>query len=59
MIYGTVEIITVEGFQTVRWSHVSDLSLARPNQTAFTTYQDDQDRTHVVFGDNALAASPR
>ena len=58
VIYGTVEVITVEGFQTVKWSYVSDISLARPNQTAFTTYQDDQNRTHIVFGDNASGRIP-
>jgi hypothetical protein len=58
VIYGTVEVITIEGYQTVVWSHVTDISLARPNQTAFTTYQDDQNRTHVVFGDNAAGRIP-
>ena len=55
---GPSRSITVEGFQTVKWSHVSDISLARPNQTAFTTYQDDQNRTHVVFGDNSSGRIP-
>ena len=58
VIYGTVDVITVEGFQTVKWSHVSDISLARPSQAAFTTYQDDLARTHVVFGDNAAGRIP-
>ena len=52
VIYNTVSVRTQEGSQTLPWMYMSDLSLARPTQAAFTTFLDDQDTTHVLFGDN-------
>ena len=53
IVYGTVAVQSVEGAQLVQWSYVSDIALARPTQQMFTTFRDDQDFTHLVFGDNA------
>jgi hypothetical protein len=58
VVYGTVEISTKEGFQVISWSSVTDLSLARPTQPVFTTYSDEKNLTHVVFGDNAVGRIP-
>lgn len=58
VISGTVEVTTREGGNVIRWSHVSDIALARPTQSAFTTYLDDEERTFVVFGDNASGRIP-
>ena len=58
VINGTVEVISREGGNVVRWTNVSDISLARPTQSAFTTYLDDENRTFVVFGDNASGRIP-
>jgi hypothetical protein len=58
VISGTVEVLTREGGSVVQWSAVSDISLARPTQSAFTTYLDDENRSFVVFGDNASGRIP-
>lgn len=54
----TVSIYTIEGGQAVTWSKIDKLSLASPTQSVFTTYVDDDDFTHVVFGDNASGRVP-
>lgn len=58
VISGTIEVVSREGGNVVRWSNVSDISLARPTQSAFTTYLDDENRSFVVFGDNASGRIP-
>lgn len=58
VISNSVEIITREGGNNLRWAYVSEISLARPTQSAFTTYLDDEGRTFVVFGDNAAGRIP-
>ena len=58
VIYNTVSIRTQEGGQTLLWTYMSDLSLSRPTQASFTTFLDDQDSTHVLFGDNASGRIP-
>ena len=58
VIYRSVSVITREGFQTIRWDYISDLSLGRPTQPIFTTYIDEANITHVVFGDNAAGRIP-
>jgi len=37
---------------------IANLSLARPTQPMFTTFRDDQDLTHLIFGDNAAGRVP-
>jgi len=54
----SVSIYTVEGGQAVTWSKIDKLSLAAPTQSVFTTYIDDDDYTHVIFGDNASGRVP-
>jgi len=58
VINGTVDVVTREGGNVIRWANVTDISLARPTQSAFTTFLDDDDRTYVVFGDNAAGRIP-
>jgi hypothetical protein len=58
IVFGTVRLVTREGGNVVEWSALSDISLARPTQSAFTTYLDDDGRTYLVFGDNAAGRIP-
>ena len=58
VVFNTVSIRSDEGGQTLPWTFVTDLSLARPTQAVFTTFLDDSDMTHVVFGDNAAGRIP-
>jgi hypothetical protein len=58
VIYGTVNVYTAEGSNTVQWTYVTHLADARPTQAVFTTFMDDQGLTHVVFGDNAAGRIP-
>ena len=58
VIYGTINIVTQEGYQTVSWTYTSDLSTARATQPVFTTYLDDVGITHIVFGDNTSGRIP-
>ena len=54
----TVQVYTKEGGQVVQWSRVDKMSLATPTQSAFTTYVDDNNYTHVLFGDNSSGRVP-
>jgi hypothetical protein len=58
VISNSVEITTREGGNNIRWTYVSEISLARPTQSAFTTYLDDEGRTFLVFGDNSAGRIP-
>jgi baseplate J-like protein len=58
VIYRSVSVVTREGFQTIRWDYITDLSLGRPTQPIFTTYIDESNITHIVFGDNAAGRIP-
>ena len=58
VIFGSISVTSQEAGRTVNWSFTSLLSLARPNQSVFTTFTDDQMLTHVVFGDNASGRIP-
>ena len=58
VIFNSVSVTTEEAGQTLPWQFVSDISLARPTQAAFTTFLDDEGTTHVVFGDNAAGRIP-
>jgi baseplate J-like protein len=58
VITGTVMVTTREGGNVVQWASISDISLARPTQSAFTTYLDDEGLTFIVFGDNASGRIP-
>ncbi len=54
----TVQVYTKEAGQVVQWSRVDKISLATPTQSVFTTYVDDQNYTHILFGDNASGRVP-
>ena len=54
----TVQVYTKESGQVVQWSRVDKMSLATPTQSVFTTYVDDNNYTHVLFGDNASGRVP-
>lgn len=58
IITGSVDVVSREGGNVIRWSNVSDISLARPTQSAFTTYLDDENRTFILFGDNSSGRIP-
>lgn len=58
VIYGSLRLSSREGGNVISWTFVSDLSLARPTQSAYTSYIDDEDRTFIVFGDNASGRIP-
>jgi hypothetical protein len=58
VVYGSISIISREGGQIVEWTYIANLSLARPTQPMFTSFRDDQDLTHLVFGDNAAGRVP-
>jgi len=54
----TVQVYTKEGGQVVQWSNIDKISLGSPTQSVFTTYVDDNNYTHVMFGDNASGRIP-
>jgi hypothetical protein len=54
----TVTVYTKEAGQVVPWSKVEKMSLATPTQSVYTTYVDDENFTHVLFGDNASGRVP-
>ncbi len=54
----SITIKSREGGQIVDWTEVTDISLGRPTQSVFTTYLDDYDNTHILFGDNAAGRIP-
>lgn len=54
----TVTVYTKEAGQVVPWSKVDKMSLATPTQSVYTTYVDDQNYTHILFGDNASGRVP-
>src|SRR5580765_5722888 len=58
VVYNTVSIRSNEAGQSLPWTYVSDISLARPTQAAFTTFIDDLESTHILFGDNAAGRIP-
>ena len=58
VVHGSISVTTREGGQLVEWTYISNISLARPTQPLFTTFRDDQDYTHIVFGDNASGRIP-
>jgi hypothetical protein len=43
VIYGSITLRSQEAGKHVVWTYTSDLSLARPTQSMFTTFVDDQD----------------
>ena len=54
----SISVFTKEGGQVIPWSRVDKMALATPTQSVFTTYVDDRDYTHVLFGDNASGRIP-
>jgi hypothetical protein len=58
VVHGSISVVSREGGQLVEWTYIANLSLARPTQPLFTVFRDDQDLTHLVFGDNAAGRVP-
>jgi hypothetical protein len=54
----TVKVFTKEGGQVVEWSRIDKISLASPTQSVYTTFVDDKNYTHIMFGDNASGRVP-
>lgn len=58
VIYGSLIVRTLEAGRNVTWNYTSDLALARPTQSSYTTFTDDLGFTHIVFGDNSSGRIP-
>jgi hypothetical protein len=58
VVYGSISIVSREGGSIIPWNYTTDLSLSRPAQPVFTTFLDDSELTHVVFGDNSVGRIP-
>ena len=58
VIFQSVRLFTNEGGVIVPWTEVDAISNARPNQSAFATYLDDADTTHVMLGDSSSGRVP-
>jgi hypothetical protein len=58
IIAGSIRVVSTEGYQSVTWLYTTDLATARPTQSVFTTYVDDFNFTHIVFGDNTSGRIP-
>lgn len=58
VVYNSVSMQSREGPSVIDWSYISDLALARPTQSVFTTFIDEAEFTHVVFGDQAAGRVP-
>lgn len=58
VINNSISVYTKEGGQVVTWTEVDKISLASPTQSAYATYVDDEDYTHILFGDNASGRIP-
>lgn len=54
----TVKVFTKEGGQVVEWSRVDKISVASPTQSVYTTFVDDKNYTHIMFGDNTSGRIP-
>lgn len=54
----TVKVYTKEAGQVVEWSRVNKISLATPTQSVYSTFVDDKNYTHILFGDNASGRIP-
>lgn len=55
---GSVEVFTREGQQVVEWTRLDKVTFAGPRQNVFTTFVDDNDFTHILFGDNIAGRIP-
>jgi thiamine pyrophosphokinase len=58
IVDSTVTVFTKEGNNAIPWSRVGKLSYATPTQSVYTTYIDDENYTHIVFGDNSSGRTP-
>ena len=58
VVYGSLSMRSREGPSVIDWSYISDMALARPTQSVFTTFTDEGEYTHIVFGDNASGRIP-
>jgi hypothetical protein len=58
VVNGTMTMQSREGPTVVEWSHVSNIALARPTQSVFTSFIDESEYTHILFGDQAAGRIP-
>jgi hypothetical protein len=58
VIFGTLTVYSREGGRLIDWTYVDDIAAATPTQSVFTSYVDDSDVTHILFGDNASGRIP-
>lgn len=54
----TIRVYTKEGGAVVPWAQVDKMSLASPTQSVYTVFVDDENYTHVLFGDGSSGRIP-
>ena len=57
-VFQSIKMTTVEGGVYIPWIEVDAVSNARPNQSAFSTYLDDDNYTYIVLGDSSAGRVP-
>lgn len=58
VIFNSISVYSREGGQIVDWTQLTNLASALPTQSAFSTFVDDQNKTFIMFGDNASGRIP-
>lgn len=58
VVFQSIVVRTNEAHRLVEWSQVDRIVTARPSQSAFSAYVDDEGYTHLLFGDNAAGRIP-
>jgi hypothetical protein len=58
VVFRSLDLFTDEGGKIIHWNRTSRLIDAGPLDSVFAVYVDDNDFTHVVFGDNSAGRIP-
>lgn len=58
VVFRSVDVFTDEGGKLVHWNRITRLSDSSPTASVFTSFVDDNNFTHVIFGDNASGRIP-
>lgn len=59
VIYRSLRLYVEETDQaTTEWTYIDNLTNGGPDSSVYTTYLDDQQFTHIVFGDNVAGRIP-
>jgi hypothetical protein len=54
----TVQVFTKEGGAVITWASLQKIAQASPTQSSYATYIDDQNFTHIMFGDGTSGRIP-